>query len=110
MNYFAENYNIMHTVKYNNLLAPTIVINAIKNGILTPSAMAIILYSLSCIQPGYLISLDHVTVKNVLGIKRTSFFNAIKALKDLNLFVKSSKNTYTLNLDEIVPYSARTSS
>ena len=86
----------------NNPTSETAVTSAIKDKTLTPSAMAIILYTLSAIKPGRVISLDYVTIRKALGIKRTSFFMAMRCLKDLNLFTQRTKYTYSVNMKAIL--------
>lgn len=85
----------------------TRVISSIKDGSLSPTAMAIIIYALSAMQPGYLIAIDHLTIAAVLGIKRTSFFNAIKALKKLEIFTKCGYNMYRVEVKHILQRSVK---
>lgn len=74
----------------------------IKKRDLGPSALTILLYALSVLQPGYIVSFNHLDINAAIGVKRTACFMAIKALKEAGIFLKTAKNQYQVNIGAVL--------
>ena len=79
------------------------VTQAIKDDKLPSAALAIILYCLSAIDSNYKVTMNYVTIRTELGIKRTSFFNAMKAIREIGFLSKLSKQYYRVNVKDLLP-------
>jgi|SRR5690606_15112418 len=77
-------------------------LSLIKKRELGPSALTILLYAISVLQPGYIVSFNHLDIKAAVGINRSTFFMAIKALKEAGVFFKTAKNQYHVNIGVVL--------
>lgn len=80
------------------------VLELIRANSLTTPALMILLYTLATMESGYLVTYDIKVIMEALGMKRTSYFNGIKSLRDSKIITKVAKNQYAIDVESILSY------